>query len=783
MKSIIRLTLANIKRGKGAFSGIILLMALITFTFSGTVSNDDQLRSALSSSLDEADVGELTVFIYDDLLTEDMLDSLGKNGKVKSFTQKSSMIVNQKPVVGGKEQDIAIQLKGFYNGIKVFNSDFDSFTADTDLESGSIYLPYKLEAMEEMKKGAEISFTTSSGSEETFIVRGFYEDPVHGATTIADNQCIISAEDFKRLCSHELDHLDSDVKRLILQDELYIHGEEGVSAAELKRSLINKSGIINSSNWAVSRQHIMDLFEMYSNTDTRGMAAFTIMLLLVILITMHNSISASIEMDSTDLGILRSQGFTVGRIRLVYVFQYTIALIIGSILGILISIPACRILIRMWMRVTGILTGNGVSFGKCIIMCLAIILICLGFIVTATRKVDRISPVRAISGGRTEVHFDSRLNTKIRQKPLSLSLALRQLNSRRRSYIGTFLIVVLLVFFLVSIMLLVENLDPDKLFGTSKGQVQLISTGAFTMESSDEIEAAARETDPKAELYTMSYHRMVIDGEFTPVHSFRRTEDYYDIMEGRAPKYDNEIIITKGVSEDTGKKTGDTVTVSYQDRSEEFVVTGYFQSVYDFGLVTMMTEEGMQKMGYNDIQEAQISLSDDSKIDDMINMLNDRFGDRLSASEYVENNSLSTYRTIVSVLMNSVTYAMYAVITIFAAVVVVMVSRRAFIKERTDIGIFKAMGFTAGSLRRQFAMRFAAVALAGTVVGEIFSALWARKMISFMMKIVGLTDFKACLTPAVLLMPAAVICLSFFIVAYLASGKIKRIEVRELITE
>ncbi|HOH85713.1 MAG TPA: FtsX-like permease family protein [Ruminococcus sp.] len=112
-----------------------------------------------------------------------------------------------------------------------------------------------------------------------------------------------------------------------------------------------------------------------------------------------------------------------------------------------------------------------------------------------------------------------------------------------------------------------------------------------------------------------------------------------------------------------------------------------------------------------------------------------------------------------------------------------MVSRRAFIKERTDIGIFKAMGFTASSLRRQFAMRFAAVALAGTVVGEIFSALWARKMISFMMKIVGLTDFKACLTPAVLLMPAAVICLSFFVVAYLASGKIKRIEVRELITE
>ena len=242
-------------------------------------------------------------------------------------------------------------------------------------------------------------------------------------------------------------------------------------------------------------------------------------------------------------------------------------------------------------------------------------------------------------------------------------------------------------------------------------------------------------------------------------------------------------MLTKNLADDLGKTIGDTVTVTYMDKKDEYIVTGYFQTIFEFGNVSMMTSEGMTKLGYNDIQEAQVSLSDTSKKDEIIDMLNSRFADRLSASENKESATMLTYKKIVNVLMNSSIYTMYVVILIFAAVVVVMLCRRTFIRERTDIGIFKALGMSAGSLRNQFALRFAAVALIGSVVGGAASAFLARKMIAFMLKIVGLTDIKAAVSPITFALPAAAVCLCFFVFAYIVSGKIKSVDVRELITE
>ncbi len=782
MKSILKLMQAHIRRGKDAFLGILLLMSLITFSFSGTVSNDDVLRNELEKNFAEENVGDLVVMMYDDNLTEDMLSSLDSNTKVAGYSVKKLMYLKSLPVVDGHEEEVVLNFRRWNEDINIFNDSSDGFTEDNELKQGEILLPYKLKMNKRMKPGAEISFTTSSGRIEKYTVKGFYEDKVFGATTVTDSYCVLPEEDYDRLAAEELDHTDSPRRLLLMAAEIHIYAADCVTAADLSRDLTD-GPLIRSANAVSSRQHLMELFEMYSNTGTRGMAVFTLILLTAILITMHNSISASVEMEYTDLGILRALGFSVSRIRLIYVAEYVLALVAGSILGIIVSIPVCAVLIRKWMNITCILTDTGVSLFKCAVMAIAMILICIGFIFIATSKVSHISPVRAISGGRSEVYFDSRLNSRIRKHPFSLSLVLGQLNTHRRSYAGTAFIVAILVYFLVSITLLTANLDPDKLFSTTKGEINILNTGGLTISNADEIEDAVREMDSGASLYTKSSHRMIVDWEFVFVDSFRRTEDQYDIIDGRQPKFDNEIMLTKNLADDLGKTIGDTVTVTYMDKKDEYIVTGYFQTIFEFGNVSMMTSESMTKLGYNDIREAQVSLSDTSKKDEITDMLNSRFADRLSASENKESATMLTYKKIVNVLMNSSIYTMYIVILIFAAVVVVMLCRRSFIRERTDIGIFKALGMSAGSLRNQFALRFAAVALIGSVVGGAASAFLARKMIAFMLKIVGLTDIKAAVSPMTFALPAAAVCICFFAFAYIVSGKIKSVDVRELITE
>ena len=91
MKSIFRLIQAHIRHGKDAFFGIILLMSLITFSFSGTVSNDDVLRAEIEKNFAEENVGDLIVMIYEDDLSDDMLASLDKSSSVAGYSVKQSI--------------------------------------------------------------------------------------------------------------------------------------------------------------------------------------------------------------------------------------------------------------------------------------------------------------------------------------------------------------------------------------------------------------------------------------------------------------------------------------------------------------------------------------------------------------------------------------------------------------------------------------------------------------------------------------------------------------------
>ncbi|MBQ3919744.1 MAG: FtsX-like permease family protein [Oscillospiraceae bacterium] len=780
MRSIIKLMLANIRHGKGAFKGMILLMMLLTFSFSGTVSNNDRINESVEEKFAQAGIPDVIVTVYDDLLTDDMMTSVNEDKNVSECKVIQSMFFTEAPVSDSTEIEIRLMLARTDDDIRVFNDKLSGYVSDNSLAPGEMLVPSKLSLIDGFEKGAKLSLRTRDGYDETFTVKGYYEDIIHGATTVGDNYCIICDEDFDRLLENKTDHLMSTERYVILIDELYITGS-GVSQTELRRELAQNSDLISSSNSAFTRDMLKDSIGMYSSIGTRTVGIFVALLLIVILISMHNSISASIELDRTELGILKSQGFTAGRISLVYVMQYVLALVIGAVLGILVSIPACSFLISKFMLLTGILSKTYVSFAKCAALSIGIILICTVFIFISTAKISHISPVSAISGGKGDVYFESRLNTRIR-KPLPLFLALRQINSNRKSYIGTVCITAMLVFFISSIMILAQGLDIDNMFTGVSGEISLSDKGAFTLDDAAKLEAKVRETDSGASVECELGHYMTLDDEYIRVKSYRSAEDPIDPLEGRVPKYDNEIMITKFVSELIGKKTGETITVCCNDKKEEYVITGYFQTVMEFGMAGLMTPEGMERAGDNEIRSAFIKLSDMSKQQQVMDMVTSEY-DTLTAEDFSENGTVKIYKSVVKVVMNSLSYSMYAVLLIFAAVIVNMMCKRIFIRERTDIGIFKATGFTADGLRMQFAVRFAVIAVIGSAAGCIAGLLCSRKVISYVLSVVGLSDFTSQNSISIFLMPAVLVSICFFITAYISSHRVKSVNVRELVTE
>ncbi len=432
-----------------------------------------------------------------------------------------------------------------------------------------------------------------------------------------------------------------------------------------------------------------------------------------------------------NLGILKSQGFTSGKIRLVYIVQYILAELIGAAIGLLLAVPLTTALGSLFQPITGLLTATDVSVLKCAGISLGIIALCGLFVILATSRVGRISPVRAISGGQAEVHFDSRLNAPIKARPLSFLIGLRQFTSRGKSYIGSVFIVALLVFFMMTISVLSERLSGEKIIeGNIDPHIVVTMSDEFEISDIERFDAEVRAIDEDAKI-SFGYNEYIMaDGIELFCTACTPAELMYKPLEGRMPIYDNEAVLTEIASEELGKKIGDTILVGSGENAKEFIITGYYQSINDLGRTFLLTAEGLYSVS-GAKPSCCIELSDDTLVDAVSNALDENLGSVIySKTEKTERSSATEgVKKMIDSICLIIVIAVFSVSILFSIVVINMICAKAFIKERTDIGILKALGFTENGLRFQFAFRFVIVSAVGSVIGGVCSLLLTGRLL------------------------------------------------------
>ena len=393
--------------------------------------------------------------------------------------------------------------------------------------------------------------------------------------------------------------------------------------------------------------------------------------------------------------------------------------------------------------------------------------------------------MNALNGGSGDVYFSCRLNVPIKKKPLMMFIALRQITSRLGSYAGTCGITALLVFFMMTITLMSNGLSAENMFGSMEDiRVQMLLFDDFSREDMEKLRAEVSGQYTGAEVFYTNSCDVIADGMIYGITVTDNIELQAKIYDGRTPAYANEIAITGIVSDELGKGIGDTITVHTDSGTEDYLVTGLYQTTSELGRTFIMGLDAAEKLGINAAAGCVI-MKDccDEDITEMLDMLREEFGDRLLAEKYdMSVNRVSSFSTM-NTLLNVVVGSVFAVSSLFALVVVTMHCRKALLREKRDIGIFKANGFSVNALRLQFSFRFLITAVFGSFVGTILSMLLSKKMLSMVLRMVGITDFVGGFTPGMVIAPSACICLCFFVFSYLASGNVRRVEVRELITE
>lgn len=780
------LLMADLKRHKGSLSGIFILVLLVCTALGTVLSIWMNSERYLREEMERAGFGTLTAWVSNvpdmDALADNIAD-LEAVGNVDT-----QVVIYSDYTVNDQDSDSEGQL--IPHGTedrryKFFEDELSGYRGDIpEIRPGEIYVSPSMISMFGVQIGDEIRFQVARGGQAAdFTVKGFYEDPFMGSSMIGMKGFLISEADYSGIIQTirdtGIDALARDGAMLhIFQADT---NGEGVTVSQLNQLINENTELPQYLEFLHSGNAIAGFMLILQNAFSGLLAAFVVVLIFVVLIVLGHGIGSSVEADYVNMGILKTIGFTGGKLRRIQLAQYMLVILTGMVLGILAAVYVSRIVSAATLTTTGIRIPTDLPAAWCFLINGLLFLVLTGFIVFKTGKLKRITPMKAIGGEAFIYGTRVKKGFPIRGNYLKYSMALRQLTAGARRYSGACIVAILLVFFASMIGRMDTWLGAD-----GKGMMDAfnpadhdIGVQIFGEHTPQEAEETVLSYTGITDRYLLAMQGVSVNGIDYTANAITDPERFH-IVEGRTSKADDEIVMTEFVASDLGVAVGDTVTVQADLGSEEYVISGIYTCANDMGDNIGMSREGYLKIGSDDpaIWCHHYFLEDASQKEAIIVALDESYG----GDVHVHENTWPGLYGIISA-MQALLVFLYGMVAAFILIVTIMTGSKILSAEQRDIGIYKAVGFTSGQLRGTFALRFMIVAVLASIIGTILAAALTDSLVSIVMRMAGISNFSSGMTAGNTLVPSAVVILLFTGFAYAVSWKVKKVDLTVLITE
>ncbi|MBR2820691.1 MAG: FtsX-like permease family protein, partial [Clostridiales bacterium] len=254
------------------------------------------------------------------------------------------------------------------------------------------------------------------------------------------------------------------------------------------------------------------------------------------------------------------------------------------------------------------------------------------------------------------------------------------------------------------------------------------------------------------------------------------------VIEGHLPANGNEIVLSVVESERLGAKPGDVVDIKAVDGSfVAFTVSGIDQKFNNMGKKGLMSEEGALRINPNFQPEYTIIyLKDSSKAKD----LKDEWEDKYPDYQFI------LFETFMSESIDSIIMAMeticfvFVIATCFVVILTqLLLTRAQVIRERKNLGVSKALGYTSGELIRRTLMTNIPLIVIGILIGSAFHIAFSDKLTIIALASFGMREISASTDPVWFLVSALIIIVCAVVTALLSSRRIAKLEPSRILTE
>lgn len=775
---------SNLKSHRGTVLGVFVLILLVSLSLGTVLTVWLNSNRYMNSETDRLGYGDITVWVSGLSDAAPLAEEISALDEVDSVGVQS--LIFSEYEIGDQESDSEGQLITYdpeRYPYKFFTDDLSGYqAAPAEIVPGEVYVSASMASMFGVQAGDSITFPIArSGGDMTFTVAGFYEDPFMGSSMIGMKGFLINGQDHEEIAGIiEESGADSLAREGFMLHISKISGSV-LTAAQFNAFLNENTSLTSYVEFTHSKDAIAGFMLTLQNVFTSFLLAFVVILLLASMAVLSHSIGSTIEQDYTNMGILKTMGFTSGKLRAIQVLQYLITTLCGMGLGLLLSIPAARFICRMTVTTTGLLIPSTLPMGICLIALAGILLLLMGFVWFRTGKISRISPVNAIRGTWKQSQESKRTAFPIQKKGLPFWLALRQLLSGKRRYIGACLVAVLLVFFASLIGRVDAWLGPNgeglmDAFNPADLHIAAQPMGETTI---DEVEQTIESYTSITDSYDLAMPSVSVNGVDMTANVITEPERFH-LLSGQTCREADEVVLTEFVAADLGVSVGDTVTLAGSLGSGEYVVSGIYQCANDMGMNIGMNREGYAQIGEDTPQIwcTHYFLEAPELQPVIMQALQDTYG----GDVYLHENSWPGLAGILSA-MQALMIFLYGMVILFVLVVTLLTAEKLLRAEQKDLSIYRALGFSAGQLRRSFALRFGVIALLGSILGTILSAFLTDPLVAVLMRMEGISNFSSQPGMLTMLLPGIVVIALFFLFAYLAAGRIRKMSPASLAEE
>lgn len=657
-----------------------------------------------------------------------------------------------------------------------------------NVEKGHIYVTSTFLQNNNLTAGDKIKIKCND-IEQTFIIDGKLKDAFLGSIFMGNSRFLMHDDDFNA-------YLEDDFVKKYKQGEVGyfdLNDEQGFAARVSEIPNVNFDG----------PKSMMKMLFTIEITIAVLVLILSICLMIVAFVVLKFSINLTITEEFREIGVMKAIGMGNKSVRSLYVIKYLSLSIIGGIIGFFVSIPAGNALLKI--AEDNMVLGDGSNYLPNIIgTCIVIIVIPL-YAYRCTGKIKKASPIDAIRNGQTGERYKQKNVYRIRKSHLSTNayMAVNDVISCPRKFIT----VVVSIFFCTVLTLILVNttatMKSDKLLGTLAAKADLYITdvansmkymgGGNTREDFDNFltqrEQELEELNIPGKMKTEIFYKYKVtfngnNYSFTCHQGHRINIDEYEYESGTVvPKGKDEILITPIVSEMTGAKIGDVLTIDFGTEQIDCMVTGYFETMNQMGQVIRLHEDAPTSFDYvSTIAQFQITFDDDvddKEIERRKNIIVDhykeyKYKDVMNAAEFC-NDCIG-----VADILTMVQYMLLAITLVVVLLVTILMERSFIADEKSQIAILKAIGFKDKDIISWHTLRFGFVGLVAVILAGFGSIPLTKLCITPIFGMMGATNinYNFDFVSTFLVYPGIVLLMTI-VITYIVAHYTKKITCRD----